>query len=198
MSVFIGKTRFLLLWIGQQVLIFAAYITLPGRDSCITEETPGESGYRKKKEAQSVMHVALHMESRHISHKHKNFICWISRRCYHCLSICLALTMNCSCIFKIKPSYHKHAALMWFFIVALDKLENTEFAFASCKICLVLQLAASDSRMMCTYFLEYIFLFCQLSWHQARTDLLSCLHCAIRFILQCGFLTRCWERFGHQ
>jgi len=40
-------------------------------------------------------------------------------------------------------------------VVQIEK--HTEFTFASCKIRLVLQLAVSDSRMMCAYSLEYIF-----------------------------------------
>lgn len=45
---------------------------------------------------------------------------------------------------------------MSFYCCAVQTENHIEFTFASCKICLVLQLAVSDSRMMCTYSLEYI------------------------------------------
>lgn len=77
------------------------------------------------------------------------------------------------------------------FYCAVQTENHNEFTFASCKICLVLQLAVSDSRMMCTYSLEYIFPPCHFSWHQAKTDLMS-------HLLQSGLLTNCQERLGHQ
>lgn len=77
------------------------------------------------------------------------------------------------------------------FYCAVQTENHNEFTFASCKICLVLQLAVSDSRMMCTYSLEYIFPPCHFSWRQAKTDLMS-------HLLQSGLLTNCQERLGHQ
>lgn len=81
---------------------------------------------------------------------------------------------------------------MSFYCCAVQTENHNEFTFASGKICLVLQLAVSDSRMMCTYSLEYIPpLPRHFSWHQAKTDLMS-------HLLQSGLLTNCQERLGHQ
>lgn len=119
------------------------------------EETPGEIGYSEQRKF-NVWCVAMHMKIRLTSQEHI-FICWLNGRSYHNVSICTwALIMNCSCIFKTIVS-QKCCINMSFYCHAVQTKKDNKFTFASCKICLMLQLAVSDSRMMCTYSLEYIF-----------------------------------------